>query len=195
MAFSKKYIMASTGDLKKGVCFKHSNDIFKVVDFQHIKPGKGAAFVYVKMKSVTRGNVLENNFPAGHNIDIVRVERRACQFLYKDDMGMNFMNNDTFEQIAIPEDMVENGDLMKEGMMAEILFSSQDDLVLAVELPGFITLEVTYTEPGLKGDTATNTLKIAKVETGGEVKVPLFIKTGDKIRLNLETREYMDREK
>ncbi len=187
--------MASTGDLKKGVCFKHSNDIFKVVDFQHIKPGKGAAFVYVKMKSVTRGNVLENNFPAGHNIDIVRVERRACQFLYKDDMGMNFMNNDTFEQIAIPEDMVENGDLMKEGMMAEILFSSQDDLVLSVELPGFITLEVTYTEPGLKGDTATNTLKTAKVETGAEVKVPLFIKTGDKIRLNLETREYMDREK
>ena len=110
--------MASTGDLKKGVCFEHSNDIFKVVDFQHIKPGKGAAFVYVKMKSVTKGSVLENNFPAGHNITIVRVERRPCQFLYKDDMGLNFMHTETFEQLTIAEDMVENVDLMKEGMMA-----------------------------------------------------------------------------
>lgn len=189
--------MASTGDLKRGSCFEYSNDIFKVVDFQHIKPGKGAAFVYVKMKSVTKGSVLENNFPAGHNINIVRVERRPCQFLYKDDMGMNFMHTETFEQLAISEDMVDNGDLMKEGMMADVLFTTKDkeEIVLSVELPGFITLQVTYTEPGDKGNTATNALKQATVETGAEVKVPLFIKTGDKIRINLETREYMDREK
>ena len=99
--------MASTSDIKKGICFEYNNDIFKVVDFQHVKPGKGAAFVYVKMKSVTRGNVLENNFPSGHNITLVRVERRPSQYLYTDDMGLNFMNTETYDQLAIPETMIE----------------------------------------------------------------------------------------
>jgi elongation factor P len=187
--------MASTSDIKKGICFVHNNDIFKVVDFQHIKPGKGAAFVYVKMKSITKGNVLENNFPSGHNIEIVRVERRQCQYLYKDDMGLNFMNTETYDQLALPETMIDNFDLMQEGLMVDMVFDSRDDKPLSAELPIYVVLEVTYTEPGLKGDTATNTLKAATVETGATVKVPLFVNSGDKIRLNSETREYMDRVK
>ncbi len=185
--------MASTSDIKKGVCFEHNHDIFKVVDFQHVKPGKGAAFVYVKMKSVTKGNVLEQNFPSGHNITIVPIERRQCQFLYKDDMGLNFMNTETYDQLAIAEDMIDNYDLMQEGLMVDVVFDPRTDVCLSAELPSHVILEVTYTETGLKGDTATNTLKPAKVETGANVKVPLFVNTGDKIRINTETREYMDR--
>ena len=187
--------MASTSDIKKGICFEYNNDIFKVVDFQHVKPGKGAAFVYVKMKSVTRGNVLENNFPSGHNITLVRVERRQCQYLYTDDMGLNFMNTENYEQLALPAEMIDNADLMLEGMMVEIIFDDRDDKPLLAELPAAISLIVTYTEPGLKGDTATNSLKPATVESGATVKVPLFINTGDKVRINSETREYMDRVK
>ncbi len=187
--------MASTSDIKKGICFEYNNDIFKVVDFQHVKPGKGAAFVYVKMKSVTRGNVLENNFPSGHNITLVRVERRPSQYLYTDDMGLNFMNTETYDQLAIPESMIENADLMLEGMMVDIIFDARDDKPLMAELPPTINLIVTYTEPGVKGDTATNSLKPATVESGATVKVPLFVNTGDKVRVNSETREYMDRVK
>ncbi|MBL7815080.1 MAG: elongation factor P [Saprospiraceae bacterium] len=187
--------MASTSDIKKGVCFEHNNDIFKVVDFQHVKPGKGAAFVYVKMKSVTKGNVLENNFPSGHTINIVPLERRECQYLYTDDMGLNFMDTESYDQFHISEEMVDNADLMKEGMMISILFSSKDNSVLSAELPPNIVLEVTYTETGLKGDTATNSSKSATVETGAEIKVPLFINTGDKIKVNSETRDYMERVK
>lgn len=187
--------MASTSDIKKGICFEHNNDIYKVVDFQHVKPGKGAAFVYVKMKSVTKGSVLENNFPSGHTINIVRVERRQCQFLYKDEMGYNFMNSETYDQLVIDENMIENPDLMKEGLMVDVLFQESNDLVLSVDLPQTVVLEVTYTETGLKGDTATNATKPATVETGAEVRVPLFINTGDKIKLNTETRAYSERVK
>jgi elongation factor P len=187
--------MASTSDIKKGVCFEHNHDVFKVVDFQHVKPGKGAAFVHVKFKSVTKGNVLEQNFPSGHNITIVQVERRQCQFLYKDEMGLNFMNTETYDQLAMDEGLIDNADLMQEGLMVDVVFDSRNDMVLSAELPNHVILEVTYTETGLKGDTATNTLKPATVETGAEVKVPLFVNTGDKIRLNTETREYMDRVK
>ena len=187
--------MASTSDIKKGICFEHNNDIYKVVDFQHIKPGKGAAFVNVKMKSVTKGSVLENNFPSGHTIVLVPVERLQCQYLYKDDMGLNFMKNDDYEQLFISEAMVDNADLMLEGMMVDIVFDARDNRALTVDLPTSITLEITYTEPGVKGDTATNSNKVATVETGGEVRVPLFINIGDKVRINSETRGYMDRVK
>jgi elongation factor P len=187
--------MASTSDIKKGICFEYNHDIFKVVDFQHVKPGKGAAFVYVKMKSVTRGNVLENNFPSGHTINIVRVERRQCQYLYKDDMGYNFMNTETYDSIALQGDMIENPDLMTEGLMVEVLFHAGNETVLSVELPQTVTVVVTYTEPGIKGDTATNSYKAATIETGAEVKVPLFINTGEKIKVNTETRTYTERAK
>ncbi len=187
--------MASTTDIKKGICFVYNHDIFKVVDFQHVKPGKGAAFVSVKMKSVTKGNVLENNFPSGHKIDIVRVEMRQSQFLFKDEMGLNFMDTESFEQFFLNEGLIDNADLMKEGLMVDISFNAADDTPLSASLPTVVVLQVEYTEPGEKGNTATNALKIAKLETGAEVKVPLFVNTGDVIRINSETRDYMDRVK
>ena len=184
---------SSTSDIKKGICFVYNNDVYKVVDFQHIKPGKGAAFVAVKMKSVTNGKVLENNFPSGHVIVIVPVERRQCQYLYKDDMGLNFMNTETYEQLAIDETLIDNADLMLEGMMVDVLFDARNGETLNVDLPSSIPLTITYTEPGVKGDTATNSTKVATVETGAEVRVPLFINTGDKVKINSETRGYMER--
>jgi elongation factor P len=185
--------MASTSEIKKGLCIRHSHDIFKVVEFLHVKPGKGAAFVRTKLKSVTTGKVLDNTFPAGHQIEIVRVERRNYQFLYNDETGMNFMNNETYDQISINPDMVENGDLLKEGAVADILFASENEVPLTVEIPQTVILEVTYTEPGLKGDTSTNSLKPAKVETGAEIYVPLFVKEGDLIKINTEDRAYLER--
>ncbi len=187
--------MASTADIRNGLCIEYNNDIFTIVEFQHVKPGKGAAFVRTKMKSVTTGRVLDNTFPSGHKIDVVRVERRKFQFLYPDEAGYNFMDNETFEQTTIPESMISRPELLKEGTEVEILFHAEREIPLNVELPASVTLQVTYTEPGVKGDTATNTLKPATVETGAEVKVPLFVNEGDLIRIDTSTGAYMERVK
>ena len=187
--------MATTSDIKKGLCLEFNNDIYYIVDFQHVKPGKGNAFVRTKLKSLTTGKVVDNTFPAGHTITDVRVERRKFQYLYNDDMGYHFMNNETFEQVSVQESMVENARFMKEGLEVEILMHAVQDVPLSVELPQYVILEVTYTEPGLRGDTATNTLKPAKVETGAEVKVPLFIEVGQKIKIETETGNYIERAK
>src|SRR5690606_22553976 len=169
--------------------------IYYIVDFQHVKPGKGNAFVRTKLKSLTTGKVVDNTFQAGHTINDVRVERRQFQFLYKDDMGYNFMNNETYEQVSVQEAMIENAQVMKEGMAVEILIHAANEVPLSVELPQYILLEVTYTEPGLRGDTATNTLKPATVETGAEVRVPLFIENGEKIKIDTRTGTYIERAK
>ncbi len=187
--------MANTSDIKKGLCMNFNNDIYYVVDFQHVKPGKGNAFVRTKLKSVTTGKVVDNTFQAGHSIDEVRVERRKFQYLYNDDMGYHFMNNETFEQLAVEEGMIDNPKLLKEGLEVEIMVHAELETPLAVELPQYIILEVTYTEPGLRGDTATNALKSATVETGAEVKVPLFIDTGEKIKVESSTGNYIERAK
>lgn len=187
--------MATTADIKKGLCLEFNNDIYYIVDFQHVKPGKGNAFVRTKLKSLTTGKVVDNTFQAGHTINDVRVERRNFQFLYNDDMGYHFMNNETFEQVTIQESMIENPKFLKEGTQVEILMHAVQEVPLAVELPQYIILEVTYTEPGLRGDTATNTLKPATVETGAEVKVPLFIETGQKIKIETATGNYIERAK
>lgn len=187
--------MASTSDIKNGLCFVYNNDIYTVVEFQHVKPGKGAAFVRTKMKSMTNGRVLENNFPSGHKIDVVRVERRKSQYLFQDESGFNFMDNESFEQFSIPEEMIENSKLMKEGTEAEILFHAEKELPLTVELPLHVVLQITYTEPGIKGDTATNTMKNATLETGGEIRVPLFVNEGDLIKIDTRTNSYIERAK
>lgn len=187
--------MASTADIKNGLCIEWNNDIFIVVEFQHVKPGKGNAFVRTKLKSMTTGRVLDNTFPSGHKIDPVRMERRKFQYLYNDESGYHFMDNETYEQVAISEKLLERPKLLKEGGEVEILFHAEKDMPLTVELPQFIVLEVTYSEPGVRGDTATNTLKIAKVETGAEVKVPLFVNEGDLIKIDTRTGEYMERAK
>lgn len=187
--------MASTSDIRNGMCMEYNNDIFSVVEFLHVKPGKGAAFVRTKLKSLTTGKVLDNTFPAGHKIDEVRVERRVFQFLYDDDMGYHFMNNETYEQVTLQEEMLPQPDLLKEAMNIDVLYHAEKEIPLTVEMPQYVELEVTYTEPGVKGDTATNTLKPATVETGAEVRVPLFINQGDVIKIECATGNYMERVK
>lgn len=187
--------MATTSDIRRGMCINFNNDIYVIIKFQHVKPGKGNAFVRTKLKSVTTGRVIDNTFTAGHKVDDVRVERRQFQFLYKDDMGYHFMNNTTYEQVAINEDMIESPDLIKEGSEVDILFHAEREIPLTLEMPQYITLKITYTEPGIKGDTATNTLKRATVETGAEVRVPLFINKGDLIKVDTASGNYVERVK
>ena len=186
--------MATTADLKNGMCIEFNGKTYTVVEFQHVKPGKGPAFVRTKLKNLENGRTIDNTFTAGVSIEPVRVERRPYQFLYEDDLGCNFMHTETFEQIHIDKDMIENSDLMKEGQVVEVMFHTEKDTVLSAELPPIIEMEVTYTEPGFKGDTASsNTLKPATVETGATIRVPLFISTGERIRVDTRTREYYER--
>lgn len=187
--------MATTSDIRKGMCINHNSDTFTIIEFQHVKPGKGNAFVRTKIKSLTSGKVLDHTFSAGHKVDEVRVERRKFQYLYNDDMGYHFMNNDTYEQVALDQALIGRSDLLKEGMEVDVLYHAEKDLPLTMELPQYIVLEITYTEPGVKGDTATNTLKPATVETGAEVRVPLFINQGDLVKVDTETGAYMERVK
>jgi len=188
--------MATTADIKKGLCIEFNNDLYTIVEFQHVKPGKGPAFVRTKLKNLTSGKVIDNTFSAGHKINPVRVERRPYQFLYSDDIGIHFMHNETFEQININPDMVENADLMKEGQNVEMMVHAENETPLTCELPAHVVLKVTYTEPGIKGDTSSSTaLKPATVETGASIMVPLFINTGDKIKIDTRDRSYAERVK
>lgn len=185
--------MASTADFRNGLCIEHNHDLFQIVEFQHVKPGKGAAFVRTKLKSLTSGKVLDNTFPSGAKVNTARIERRQAQFLYKDDMGFNFMDNNTFEQFTLSENIIEGAKFLKEGEKVDVLFHAEQEKPLTCELPQFITLEVTYTEPGLKGDTATNAMKPATLETGAEIKIPLFVNTGELIKIDTRTFSYSER--
>ena len=188
--------MASTADFKNGLCLEFNNDLFTIVNFQHVKPGKGGAFVRTKLKSLTNGKVIENTFTAGEKIDIARVERRPHSFLYSDDSGYHFMHNETFEQLTLEKSMVDGADLMKEGQYVEIVVHADTENPLSCELPPFVTLVVTYTEPGLRGDTASSTaLKPATVETGATIYVPLFVNQDDKIKIDTRDHSYSERVK
>jgi elongation factor P len=187
--------MATTADIRNGLCIEFNNDLYSVVEFQHVKPGKGAAFVRTKLKNLKTGKVIPNTFNAGVKINIQRVERRPYQYLYKDDMGYNFMHIETFEQYPIPEEIISAPGLLKEGQEVEIVFHVETETPLNCDLPPFVELEVTYAEPGVKGDTATNTLKPATLETGAVINVPLFIEPGEKIRVDTRTGTYSERVK
>ncbi|GHE60280.1 MULTISPECIES: elongation factor P [Roseivirga] len=187
--------MATTADIKNGLCIVMNNDLWMVIEFQHVKPGKGPAFVRTRLKNIKSGKVVDNTFSAGHKIETARVEKRTHQFLFKDEFGFHFMNSSTFEQVMIPEDMIESSDLIKDGQEVDILFHAETEQPLTCELPAYVELEVTYTEPGLKGDTATNASKPATLETGAEIQVPLFINLGDKIKVDTRTRSYGERVK
>ncbi|MCR5115849.1 MAG: elongation factor P [Bacteroidales bacterium] len=188
--------MATTADFKNGLCIEYNNELWSIVEFQHVKPGKGPAFVRTKLKNLRTGRVLENTFTAGVKIDLANVERRPYQFLYKEGDDMyNFMHVETYEQIAIQKALISNPGLLKEGQTVEVMYDVKTDSPLTCELPPFVELEVTYTEPGVKGDTATNTMKRATVETGAEVFVPLFIETGELIRVDTRTNKYGERVK
>lgn len=185
--------MASTSDIRNGLCIEYNNDIFSIVEFQHVKPGKGAAFVRTKLKSLTTGRVLDNTFPAGHKIIDVRVERRKFQYLYNDDMGYHFMNTETYDQISLKEEFLENPQFLKESMEIDILYHSEKEIPLTSEMPQYEYYEITYTEPGVKGDTATNVTKPATIETGAEIKVPIFINQGDTVKIDTKTGSYLER--
>jgi elongation factor P len=187
--------MATTADIRNGLCMEFKDDLFTVIQFQHVKPGKGPAFVRTKLKSVTTGKVIDNTFSSGHKINDVRIERRSFQYLYKDDMGYNFMNNESFEQISIEESKLDSPQFLKEGENVEIVFHAEKEIPLVVDLPMHIISKVVYTEPGIKGDTATNTLKPATIETGAIVMVPLFIEIDEKIKIDTRDGSYVERAK
>lgn len=187
--------MADTSDIRKGLTIRFNHDIYSVVEFLHVKPGKGSAFVRTKLKSLTTGRVLENTFPSGAKLEVVRVERRPYQYLYREGNSFVMMNTQDYEQISIEATKVPSSEFLKENDTMEIVFNTDDDTVLAVDIPATVILEVTYTEPGIKGDTATNTLKPATLETGAEVRVPLFIDIGDKVKIDTAEGKYMERAK
>ncbi|MCI5055676.1 MAG: elongation factor P [Flavobacteriales bacterium] len=185
--------MASTSDFKNGLCIKYNGGLWTIVEFLHVKPGKGPAFVRTKLKNLETGKVVDNTFPSGVKVDAVRIERRKYQFLYKDDSGYHFMNTDTYEQTFLQEALINAPQFLKDGDEVDIVFHAEEEKPLTCELKPSVVLEITYTEPGIKGDTATNTLKPATVETGATVKVPLFINTGDKIKINTVSGDYSER--
>lgn len=187
--------MANTSDIKNGLCIKFNDKLCQIIEFQHVKPGKGPAFVRTKMRQIETGKVLDNTFSAGHKIDIVRIENRDYQYLFEETDYFIFMNKETYEQVSIPKAMVEKPEFLVEGMDCNILFHAEEELPLVVELPMHIISEVTYTEPGIKGDTATNTMKPATIATGAEVKVPLFIDNGEIIKVDTRTGMYIERVK
>ena len=188
--------MASTQDFKNGFCMEFNNELVTIVQFQHVKPGKGSAFVRTKLKNIKTGRVVEYTFNSGERVQEARIERRPHQYLYKDETGFVFMHNETYEQISLPEDMVENSDLMKEGQYVEVVIHADTETPLSCDLPPFVELEVTYTEPGFKGDTASsNAQKPADLETGAKIYVPMFINIGDKLKIDTRDRSYYERVK
>jgi len=187
--------MATTADIRNGLVIEYNGDLFSIVEFQHVKPGKGPAFIRTKLKNLKNGRVISNTFDSGVKIDVARVERRKYQFLYKDDSGFHFMNTETFDQTFIPEELINAPTFLKEGHEVEILFDAETETALTCELPTYVELKLTYTEPGLKGNTATNAMKNAVLETGANVRVPLFVEIGDTIRVDTRTGDYSERVK
>ena len=185
--------MASTSDIRNGLCIKYNHDIYKIIEFLHVKPGKGPAFVRTKLKSVTTGKVIDNTFSAGHKIEDVRVETHKFQYLYADGDTYHFMNTEDYNQITLEKNSLDAPGLLKEGEVVTVIINSEDQMPLSVDMPASVILEVASTEPGVKGNTATNATKPAVVETGAEVMVPLFINEGDKIRIETEKGTYKER--
>ncbi len=185
--------MINSQDVKNGTCIRMDGRLYFVIEFLHVKPGKGNTIMRVKFKDVVDGRVLERRFNIGEKLEDVRVERRPYQYLYKEGADYIFMNQETYEQIPIGKDLITGVDFLKEGFVVDVVSDASTETVLFAELPTKVELEVTYTEPGLKGDTATNTLKPATLETGVEIRVPLFINEGEMIRVDTRDGSYCER--
>jgi len=185
--------MANTSDIKNGLCIKHNGKLAQIIEFQHVKPGKGPAFVRTKMRLIESGKILDFTFSAGHKIEIVRIENREYQFLYREGDSYIFMNVENYEQVNIPSNMIEKPEFLLEEMICNILFHAEEELPLILEIPMHIISKVVYTEPGVKGDTATNAMKPAKIESGAEIKVPLFINEGEIIKVDTRKGIYVER--
>ena len=187
--------MINAQDIKNGVCIRLDNQLYFCIEFLHVKPGKGNTFMRTKLKNVVDGRVLERRFNIGEKLEDVRVERRPYQYLYMDGDDAIFMNQETFDQIPINKEIVSGSAFMKEGDVVDVVTDASTESVLYAEMPIKTVLEVTYTEPGVKGDTATNTLKPATVESGAEVRVPLFINEGEVIEVDTREGSYVGRVK
>jgi elongation factor P len=185
--------MADTSDFRNGLIIKFKHDLYTITDFQHVKPGKGGAFVRSTLKNIRTGKVLDNTFRSGESVDVVRVERRKYQYLFRESSGLVLMDNDTYEQITVGEEQFGGSDkFLKEGEAVEILVDESEAIIL-VEIPIHVQLEVVETEPGFKGNTATNAMKPAKMETGVTINVPLFIEAGNVLKVDTRTGQYMER--
>ena len=185
--------MINAQDIKNGTCIRLDGKLYYCIEFLHVKPGKGNTFMRTKLKEVVSGRVLDRRFNIGKKLEDVRVERRPFQFSYNEGDHYHFLNQETWDDVTIDKDLITGVDFLKEAMVIEVVSDASTETVLFAELPVKVELQVTYTEPGIKGDTATNTLKPATVETGAEVRVPLFINTGETIRIDTRTGEYMER--
>lgn len=185
--------MINAQDIKIGTAIRMDGKLYFCIDFLHVKPGKGNTFMRTKLKDVVDGYVLERRFNIGEKLEDVRVERRPYQYLYQEGDDYIFMNQETFDQHPISREQITGVDFLKEGMIAEVVSDTSTDTILYAELPVKVQLQVTYTEPGLKGDTATNTLKPATVETGATVRVPLFINEGEIIEVDTREGTYVGR--
>lgn len=187
--------MANTSDFRNGLCIEFNNDLYQIIEFQHVKPGKGPAFVRTKLRSLNSGKIIDHTFNSGVKVTTARIESRPHQFLYKDDLGYHFMDNNTYEQISLEEKFIDTPEFLKDGQEATVVYHAETEKVLNCEVPQFVELEITYTEPGVKGDTATNASKPATLETGATIQVPLFIGENEKIKIDTRTKSYVERVK
>ena len=185
--------MATTSDFKNGLCLEFNNDLYMITEFQHVKPGKGPAFVRTKLKSLKTGRVIEKTYNSGVKVTTARIERRPHQYLYKDDMGYHFMDASTFEQVGLQEELISGYQFLKEGQEVDVIYHAETETPLSVELPSFVELKIVYTEPGVKGDTATNATKPAKLESGAEIQVPLFVNQDEVVKVDTRTSSYSER--
>lgn len=187
--------MATTADIGRGMILKLDGSLYSVVEFGQNKTARAAAKVWAKLKGLENGRSIEHTWNSGDTVFPVRVERKDYQFLYKDDSGYTFMDTENFEQVTLAESFVDAPQFLKDGQEVSLLMNTETEMPMSVELPDKIVLLVTYSEPGLRGDTATRTLKPATVETGATVNVPLFVNEGEMIRVNTKTGEYVERVK
>ena len=187
--------MATTTNIKNGICLELNGNLFYVVEFQHVKPGKGPAFVRTKLKNVKTGKVIDNTFTSGHKITTARVEKRSHQFLYKNSDEYFFMDNNSFEQITLNKNQIDFPEFLIEGKNVEISIHTEKNEIINCELPSHIETTVISSEPGIKGDTATNATKTAKIENDIEIQVPLFINENDKIKVDIKLKKYIERVK
>ena len=187
--------MATTTDIRSGLIIKVDGSLYQVIEFGQNKTARSAAKVWAKLKGVDNTRTIEHTWNSGDNIYPVRIERKAYQFIFKDETGYSFMDNETFEQITVPETMIDSPQYLSDGMNVSVMINTETELPMTVEMDEKIVVKITYCEPGMKGDTATRTLKPATIETGATVNVPLFINEGELIRINTKTGEYSERVK
>lgn len=187
--------MATTADISRGMILKLDSSLYSVVDFGENKTARAAAKVWAKLKGVDNARTIEKTWNSGETVFPVRVEKKTYQYLYKDESGYNFMDNETFEQIALAENMIDASQFLKEGAEVFVFINTETEQPIGAELPEKIVLRITYCEPGMRGDTATRALKPATVETGATIQVPLFVNENEMIRINTKTGEYVERVK